>query len=498
MDGSAVATRPLCIAVLAMGGQGGGVLVDWIVSAAEHEGWFAQATSVPGVAQRTGATLYYVELLAPPFMGTPVLSLMPAPGQCDLLVGAELMEAGRAMLRGLASPERTLLIASTHRALAVSEKVTPGDGAGDPDSVLDAARSAARRVVAFDMRAMAEQAGSVISAVLFGAIAGANGLPFPRAAFERAVRDTGVGVEPSLRAFAAGFAAAQAPAPERVPGPPAKRFRVLRATGHPALDALAARLQAFPELARPMLAAGLARVVDFQDPAYGAEYLDRVTPFLGTPSLLTEAAKQVASAMAYDDVIRVADLKTRGDRVARIRAEVLARPDQVMATTEYMHPGVAEICGLMPARIGLALERSPRAARALGPLARGRHVRTDTLRWFVPLYLLAGLRRFRRGTLRHAREAAHLETWLAAARDIATRDPALALEVLRARRLVKGYSDTHARGMTRFGTLMDAARQLDGRADAADWMRRLREAALRDASGQALEETWRTVQSFVA
>ena len=99
-----------------MGGQGGGVLVDWIVALAETQGWVAQSTSVPGVAQRTGTTLYYVELLAPPPGGfgerAPVLSLMPAPGEVDLLVGAELMEAGRAMLRGLASPERTILIAS--------------------------------------------------------------------------------------------------------------------------------------------------------------------------------------------------------------------------------------------------------------------------------------------------------------------------------------------------------------------------------------------------
>ena len=81
-----------------MGGQGGGVLVDWIVALAEGQGFFAQATSVPGVAQRTGATLYYVELLAPPpggFAGrAPVLSLMPAPGEVDLLIGGGI-DGGR-------------------------------------------------------------------------------------------------------------------------------------------------------------------------------------------------------------------------------------------------------------------------------------------------------------------------------------------------------------------------------------------------------------------
>ena len=48
-----------------MGGQGGGVLTDWIVATAEANGWQAQSTSVPGVAQRTGATFYYIEMLPP-------------------------------------------------------------------------------------------------------------------------------------------------------------------------------------------------------------------------------------------------------------------------------------------------------------------------------------------------------------------------------------------------------------------------------------------------
>ena len=489
-----------------MGGQGGGVLVDWIVAMAEARGFCAQSTSVPGVAQRTGATLYYVELLAPPpggFAGRiPVLSLMPTPGEVDLLVGAELMEAGRGILRGLASPERTMLIASTHRALAVSEKIGAGDGAGDPWAVLDAAAAAARRVVAFDMASLAEQSGSVISAVLFGAIAGAGGLPFPRAAYEAAITETGIGVAASLRAFAAGFAAAAEP---RVPAPaerPRPRHVPLAHCGHRALDALAARVRLFPDPARAMVATGLRRVVDFQDPAYGREYLDHVATFLPfddeNGALTNEAARQIAVAMTYNDVFRVADQKTRSGRHGRIRDEVAAAAAQVVHTTEYLHPGVPELCGLLPPRWGAALERSPFAARVLGRLSRGRHVGTMRLRGFFPLYVVAGLRRFRRGTLRHSRERAQLLDWLDRARAAAAADRDLALEVLRARRLVKGYSDTRARGGKRFDTLMQASERLAGRPDAAAWMRRLREAALRDVSGDALTQTLRTVETFMA
>ena len=80
--------KPLTIAILAMGGQGGGVLADWIVEVAEHEGWAAQSTSVPGVAQRTGATIYYIETLPPRNGVAPVFSLMPTPGDVDVVMAA--------------------------------------------------------------------------------------------------------------------------------------------------------------------------------------------------------------------------------------------------------------------------------------------------------------------------------------------------------------------------------------------------------------------------
>ena len=77
----------------------------------EHNGYLAQTTSVPGVAQRTGATIYYVELFpqaqAQADGAAPVLALMPLPGDVDIVLASELMEAGRAVQRGLVTPERT-------------------------------------------------------------------------------------------------------------------------------------------------------------------------------------------------------------------------------------------------------------------------------------------------------------------------------------------------------------------------------------------------------
>jgi indolepyruvate ferredoxin oxidoreductase, beta subunit len=497
--------RPTAIAVMAMGGQGGGVLVDWIVALIEGQGWLVQSTSVPGVAQRTGATIYYVEAIESDGSGRrPVLSLMPVPGEVDIVIGAELMEAGRAMQRGLVSPDRTTLIASSHRAYAVSEKIAPGDGAGDPTKVHEAARAASKQFLAFDMAVIAEQSESVISAALFGALAASGALPFPRAAYEATIREAALGVEASLRAFGCAYDSAVAELRSPSPAPrvsvPIKEFPELRPIGDAGFDALVERARKLPEPAHGMVAAGLVRVVDFQDVAYGCEYLDHVEAFaeMSSNALTAAAAKHIARAMAYDDVIRVANLKTRDSRFARVRAEVAAKPDQIVYATEFMHPRMEEVCGTLPAGLGLWIETRP---RVLGILRRvvdhGRRVRTGTIGWFLALYLLAGLRRFRRGTLRHRRERAHIEAWLERARTVARRDVALAVEIFEARRLVKGYSDTHDAGEGKFSRLMAMADRLDGRIDAAEWMRRLRQAALADAEGCALDDTIKTIESFL-
>ena len=499
--------KPLAIAVLAMGGQGGGVLVDWIVALCESQGWAAQSTSVPGVAQRTGATIYYIETLPLPPNAPhglkPVLSLMAVPGEVDIVIGAEFMEAGRAIQRGLVTPDRTTLIASSHRAYAVVEKQTPGDGIGDAATMLKAAEATAKKLVAFDMAAIGDKTGSAISAVLFGALAGADALPFPRQAFEATIRAAGIGVEPSLRGFAAGYERATAGTPLEIAPPPKKA--VIPKTAQGDYAALVARAQAeFPAETQAMLAAGLQRVVDFQDVAYGREYLDLVRDIKASDradrgyALTQAAAKYIAVAMAYDDVYRVADLKTRASRFERVRKEVGVAPDQLIYTTEFMHPRMDEVAGSLPKALGRFIEERPSLFKTLDRVVnRGRRVRTGTIRWFLMLYILGGLKRFRRGTLRHATEVAHRDAWLARVKQAATKDYDLAVELLNNRRLVKGYSDTHARGLSKFDRVMAAADKLEGRPDAAEWVRRLREAALKDEEGVALDGALKTVDSFL-
>lgn len=495
------------LAIMAVGGQGGGVLTNWVEDCAHRNGYVVQATSVAGVAQRTGATIYYMEM-APVSDRKPVFSLMPAAGDVDILVAAEMMEAGRAIMRGFVTPDRTTLIASSHRALAVSEKMVPGDGIADSEEVIAAAEIAAQRFIAFDMETMAVEAGSMISASLFGALAGSGALPFERESFEAAIKASGRGVDASLRAFAAGFEGA---AHGRVERPQTGSKTPALGNTAPAgptrlveqWQRLEARASALPDAVRDMALTGLRAVVDFQDLEYGKEYLDRLDTILTHDDaakgheLTLEAAKYIAKAMAYDDVFRVADLKTRGSRFARVRNEISPAEGTQMKLTEFMHPRAEEVVGMMPSRLGRRLSASERSMRLIDRVVnRGRRLRTDRLLPFAQLYILGGLRKYRRGTLRHTIEKDHMERWLELALAYRKVDYALGVEALRNRRLVKGYSDTHARGLSKFDKVMDGVALLAGRDDAAHWCKLLREAALADEKGDQLEGALKTVKSF--
>ena len=481
-------TDPIRLSINALGGQGGGVLADWIVGLGEAEGWVVQATSVPGVAQRTGATVYYLELCPPDPAGrTPVQGLMPVPGDVDIVIASELMEAGRAIARGLVTPDRTTLIASSHRIFAIAEKSAMGDGIASPAKVLEACRTSSRKLVLADLDALAERNHSVISAALFGALAGSGALPFPRSAFEDAIQRGGVGVDSSLRTFSTAFDLAVTPVTEAVEATPARSSGGLSALRRIVAERL-------PEPVCAIATLGIERLTDYQDTAYAAQYLDRVAAVAdaerqlgGDGTLTREAARYLALWMAYEDVIRVADLKTRGTRLARVLTEARGKPDQIVHVTEYMHPRFEELCDTLPHWLGSRFIASDRARRLITPLLeRDRTITTSSIGGFLLLHLIARLRRWRRGTYRFAIEQERIEAWLATALNAARTDLALGTEIIRCQRLVKGYGDTHARGIHNFAAIMRMLPALVGRSGGAGTVRVLREAALKDDEGRAL------------
>jgi indolepyruvate ferredoxin oxidoreductase, beta subunit len=532
--------RPITIAILAMGGEGGGVLSDWIVALAEAAHYTAQSTSVAGVAQRTGATVYYVELFPPAAndgssggRAEPVLSLFPTPGEVDVVIASELMEAGRAVERGFCTPDRTLLIASTNRVYAISERAALGDGRVDGKLLLEAVQAGSKRFVGADFSRLAEQAGSVISASLFGALAATGSLPFTLEQFESEVRRSGKSADKSLAAFALGYEAALTPMGSepvgsirkprvgvpvsigpRLSGDPATsdaiaeedRWREAAATSPdslvgPALQPHARRVRTeFPAASRVMLLRGCVRTGVYQNADYAATYLDRVArvaavdpDLAGEARLTTEAARHIALWMCYQDTVQVAFQKIRRARLSRVREEARAEPQQLLQVREYLHPQLEEITDTLPTRLGRRLAASRTFRRAVERLTRnGMVVNTTSLIGFTMLWLMASVRPLRPRSLRFGREQAAIEAWLELAVGVAAQDSALAGEIIDCQRVLKGYGETHAHGKDSFDKLMSAARDLAGHPNADSKLARLRTAALADEDGAALAAALKT------
>jgi indolepyruvate ferredoxin oxidoreductase beta subunit len=489
--------RPITVTIAALGGQGGGVVSDWLIDVARRCGYLAQATSVPGVAQRTGATIYYLEFFAladlPPDRRRPIFALMPNPGDVDVVIASEIMEAGRAMQRGLVSG-RTTLIASSHRIYAIQEKSHMSDGRVDSQQVRALAREHAKRYIEFDMQAMAEANGSVISAAMLGALCGSGALPFAVERYVEAIRSSGIESESSTRTFEAARRAAAEP-PRA--GSAAAETPQRESPARPSLSAsLEERIRTrLPAAVQDTAREGVQRMIDYQDVAYAGLYLDRLDAMMaweragsGGFELIESLARGLALWMSFEDTIRVADLKIRTARVERVLQEVRPSPGQLVQVTEFMKPRIEEICGTLPAALGARILRSERPRRWLTRLTGGRQIATSSVGGFLQLYWLASLRRWRRKTLRYAQEQARIGRWLEIIAHAARENYALAVEIAECQRLVKGYGETHERGAANFDAILADAQGWRQRADAAGRVRALRIAALADDQGIALSE----------
>ena len=382
---------------------------------------------------------------------------------------AELVETGRALEKGFISPERTTLIASTHRVYTLAEKMAMGDGRYDGDKILDAAKQMAKDAILFNMERAALDAGTIINAVILGALAGSGKLPYARGDV--------VDMQPKK------------PEPKDT-----------RQTAKSATDFKKKIDADYPAELHPVLYEAVARVLDYQDAKYARLYLDRLATVReidaqrgdGDFRLTHEVARHLALRMTFEDIIRVAQLKTRGSRFERVRQEVQAQPDQLVRVTEFLKPGVEEFTSILPPFIGRPILRW--AQKKPGRMRKthvGMHIRTDTVWGFWRVRGLAGMRRFRRMGLRYKEEHAAIDAWLDLVRRAAQTDSALGLEVVELARLIKGYGDTHKRGTGNYQQIVETLVEpaIAGAPFAAGDVKKAREAALADPEGDTLANT---------
>ena len=490
--------RTVNMVAAALGGEGGGVFTNWIIDVADEEGWLCQTTSLAGVAQRTGATIYYLEFFPriDSAEAPPVMSLFPSQGDIDIAVASEISEAGRMVQRGFVTPDRTTLLSSTHRVYAIDEKIALDNGIIDALSVRSIADKYAKRTVQYDMQKLASEHNAVISAVLLGAVAGASVLPFSKATYEWVIDNTGKDVRSNLAAFNASFEMASATGVEHwnpsQTDAPESPFELPAAHNRKGSEMLFRLEQGFAPPTHEMLYHGMARLVDYQDDAYVVQYLDHMKMIFEQDDgsdlyrLTNETGRWLALLMSYEDIPRVAQLKTRKSRFDGLRSEVQAAPKQLLTVTEFFRPRIEEISALMPVSMGRWVAASVVCRWFLRPFCRGWRLQSSQIGVFLLLYILAGLRRFRRGMFGYQQAHEQIEHWLASIQAVAPVNLQLACEVAECGRLVKGYGETRQRTSAQLAKILRRIGQQPG--IQPDQVAALREAALKDDSGDALAD----------
>lgn len=447
--------KPTRLLIAAMGGEGGGVLAGWLTEAALMAGLWVQRTSVPGVAQRTGATTYYLEFLPRSGDRRPVMGLHPTPGQVDVLVATELLEAMRMVQAGFVTPDRTRLLASTHRAYTVDEKSAMADGRLDPGPMIETCRAFSQSSTIRDMSEVARKANCHLNSVIFGLLAGSDALPLPEEVCRKAIEAGKRASEANLRGFEAGLELSRAhdDVPDLRGNSVPRQGRAAVADQEPAPAPIlpaSPETEFLPEEAAGLAAEGIRRLTDYENAEYAATYLSRLREFAehpaATPALLSTLARHMAVRMSYEDTHRVAELKLRQARLSRVRAEARSREGDIVDVAEYMKPGPEEIFGMFPKALGeKMIALSDR--RGWGKLSFPMKVRTTRFSGFIRLKLLASAKRWRQKSLRHAEEMAWLDQWMGHIRKSLDVAPSAAPEIAETAKLVRGYGSTYKRGL---------------------------------------------------
>jgi indolepyruvate ferredoxin oxidoreductase beta subunit len=510
--------RPVTFLVCALGGEGGGVLAEWLVDTAVHAGHSVQSTSIPGVAQRTGATTYYVEIYPRPDAElngrTPVFSLTPVPGALDLLVSSELLETVRQIGHGMTNVDRTQVISSRSRTLTTAEKMPLGDGRASAEVLMQIVRAHSAQAFLLDMAALTQAAGTVISAVLFGAIAASGVLPFGRAACRATIGAGGKGVAASLRGFDAAFealsglrverAALERAVADAVVGAAAQTPVVPTAPAAPLPPAaVPSWLAAFPDAAHDMIQLGHARVLEYQDARYARLYLERLQRVLAAEragdadaangfATTRETARHLALWMAFDDIVRVADLKSRSSRWQRVKGEVKAGDEDLLQVYDHFKPGAPEFAALLPPALSLRLLRwdRRRVLEGKSPWALPLKIGTHSVSGMLSLRVLASLKWLRVRGARFANEQAMIEKWLGGVVAGTRQHWQLGHEIALCGRLIKGYGATNERGKENLLHVLDHLAGADHPPDEnAAAIAAARAAALADNAGIALDAT---------
>jgi len=464
------------ILIPAVGGQGGGLLTEWLLQAFETEEYDVQSISLPGLAQRGGSTTYYLEAYPLTEDEGVIFSQFPVPGDVDLILSQEFLELGRMLERGYGS-ENTVIISSTHRMYSTEEKLPITSGIYEDEKLIEFAKEFSKKFIGLNALNLAKQNGMnelASNAILFGALSASNALPLSKESFLKAIEKTAVSVKSNLQAFETGFnnvieSHILDSSSNAVPEPTYDEINYLNPSDIEKINDLKSDLfDAYPEYLWPFIEEALFRQADYQGFWYAELFVERIKKILKIEVQNPEedfkmseyVIKNLALLMTYEDGIRVSELKVRDKRFERIKKDMQISDDQIFEVIDYLKPEADEIYGLMPdfivrpvlfflsSSIFRTFQRSGR------PVAVAQKPVTTSFFGYLRIWTLSKMKFMRPSSYRYKNEQKTIDLYLESAEKFGKLDYKLGFSIAKSGSIIKGYGRVRRRTRDSFNRLI--------------------------------------------
>lgn len=449
--------KTLSILITALGGEGGGTLMNWILECARSQKLFVQGTSVPGVAQRTGSTSYYIEICDKNFDNEkePILSLYPKPGRVDIVIASELLEAARVLERGYINPDSTTLITSSSRIYTNLEKSHLADGRFSQEKILNTCKKMSKNFICLDLNTMAVDHSTIVSATMFGALAGSGVLPWKKTICENIFQDNIFGKN-SLSGF--NFAYEQVKANSKYITTSKINKQLKEDNSIKIID------DSISNEFSNIINIGKERCIDYQNNKYSEVYIERVKKILSVinkedPKVLSIAeniVRRLALWMTYEDIPRVAQLKIKPDRFKKIKKEINIKSNQILLIQDIFKPGLNEIAAMLPNKIGRWFIKNKKLMIRFPLIGKGMKINSLSISGFILLKFLSSFRYIRPISLRYKEEQKNIDIWIDNLVLSLNKSLSFTEGLADMPQILKGYGDTWDRGLKKYNKINDA------------------------------------------
>ncbi|WP_371682832.1 DUF6537 domain-containing protein [Bradyrhizobium sp. SK17] len=208
--------------------------------------------------------------------------------------------------------------------------------------------------------------------------------------------------------------------------------------------------EACPDHLGPAVTDAIHLLIAYQSTSYAQLYIDRLERFVGRrgvdDALLGEIARLMAERMAYEDAIRIAQLKLgavnaagglaarSADDVKKLRLDELI--DALPAVVADPVLGVLDQFGWRRRRVSIRFSANNRFSV--------RRLRIE-----------AGLKRWRLFSVRYAKERIWVERWLHMIDRSLTKQPGATAAIVQTATMIRGYGDPYRQGLADWHAIID-------------------------------------------